>query len=414
MEVALAADRCVLVLIPGMAGFIIFSVLLEYSHAIGLMWISNVTYFICFLANIILNYIFLNFSAIDYVGPALALSISLTMMPMVQGGSVILHLSKHRSVWKGWKLKALTKWSDLFLLLFPYIAVQFLWIFSFEVGIFLAGLLGKSHLAAQAVLLQVHHVALHIAGGVSAVSASIIHREIEDGDTQLAKSMFVSHLLYMSNIAMYLALLFVLFGFKILQIFSRDPEVIRYFIDLIPYFSLYLMLIFPVYMCVTLLYLFNYRSYLMIMNFIFFYMINLPVAIVLIFVGNSEMRGLWICFVSSCCCYLFTALLAMCNIDWKEIRIEKRAKVTFQQAIFDYQLENTSTPKECKFSNQRKKAVTRDESKQIAHSKIPVISAVLLLLMCSVLLRNLLPSLKQVETKIFKPTAAVLMDINVP
>uniref|UniRef100_A0AAZ3SLB9 Multidrug and toxin extrusion protein n=1 Tax=Oncorhynchus tshawytscha TaxID=74940 RepID=A0AAZ3SLB9_ONCTS len=137
------------------------------------------------LINLAVNYILLFSLEMGVIGSAIANSLSQITI------SLLLYLyicwrGLHKNTWAGWSSEALQEWGSYMQLAIPStLMVCFEW-WVWEIGGFLAGMLGEVDLAAQHVLLEIGAITYMFPLGVHAAACVRVGNALGAGDTSRA------------------------------------------------------------------------------------------------------------------------------------------------------------------------------------------------------------------------------------
>uniref|UniRef100_A0A1I8FRF7 Multidrug and toxin extrusion protein n=1 Tax=Macrostomum lignano TaxID=282301 RepID=A0A1I8FRF7_9PLAT len=199
----------------------------------------------------------------------------------------------------------------------PAIGTQTLWIFGTEVGNFLAGLLGKSEIAAESLLFQINFLAFLLPVGLGSAVIARVGAYLSQQEPERAKRTSRASLLFMSVTGLLVGGIFMALRFQIPKLYSLDAESTNLFVSLMPYLAVYTTLQLIAYPCVATLRACNHHVVAMVINFIAYYVVSLPL-------------GLWVGFVSASATFLVLLLLAMLRSDWR-----RRSNLAHADAEFE-------------------------------------------------------------------------------
>uniref|UniRef100_A0A1I8IRT0 MATE family efflux transporter n=1 Tax=Macrostomum lignano TaxID=282301 RepID=A0A1I8IRT0_9PLAT len=325
--IAVNTEMYFLLLSPGCLGIIAFRALVAYTDTLGRLWPTLLVHVIGFLVNLLLQYVLVLHTDLGLAGSAIALSVTLVLLAVFQA-IFIWRLRLYKDTWTGWSPRAFLGWGKFFGGMLPAIGTQTLWIFGTEVGNFLAGLLGKSEIAAESLLFQINFLAFLLPVGLGSAVIARVGAYLRS--RKRAKRTSRASLLFMSVTGLLVGGIFMALRFQIPKLYSLDAESTNLFVSLMPYLAVYTTLQLIAYPCVATLRACNHHVVAMVINFVAYYVVSLPLGVSLTFAAGWGLRGLWVGFVSASATFLVLLLLAMLRSDWR-----RRSNLAHADAEFE-------------------------------------------------------------------------------
>uniref|UniRef100_A0A8I5TKI1 Multidrug and toxin extrusion protein n=1 Tax=Pongo abelii TaxID=9601 RepID=A0A8I5TKI1_PONAB len=250
----------------------------------------------------------------------------------------------HLETWAGWSSQCLQDWGPFFSLAVPSMLMICVEWWAYEIGSFLMGLLSVVDLSAQAVIYEVatvtymrhsHHLAYtaHVARIPLGLSIGVCVRvgmALGAADTVQAKRSAVSGVLSIVGISLVLGTLISILKNQLGHIFTNDEDVIALVSQVLPVYSVFH--VFEAICCVYggVLRGTGKQAFGAAVNAITYYIIGLPLGILLTFVVRMRIMGLWLGMLA--CVFLATAAFVAytARLDWK-LAAEEAKKHSGQQ-----------------------------------------------------------------------------------
>uniref|UniRef100_A0A8C1UZD7 Multidrug and toxin extrusion protein n=1 Tax=Cyprinus carpio TaxID=7962 RepID=A0A8C1UZD7_CYPCA len=297
--------------------------------------------------NLATNYILLHSMKLGVMGSAAANSISQISICLLLF-AYIRWKKLHVDTWGGWSTAALQEWGSYMKLAIPStLMLCFEW-WVYEIGGFLAGMLGEVDLAAQHVLLEVGAITYMFPLGVHAAACVRVGNALGAGDTNRALITSKVTLMISGVLAVLQGIVMGSSKSVVGYIFTSDESIVKIVSEIL---TLYVFLQFfdaLVCVCSGILLGAGKQKIAALSNLICYYCIGLPVGISLMFLAELRILGLWlgllICVIIQTC--FFTTLIF--KLNWKKVtekaqkRAGKHAKVvcvqkapSIRQSVFD-------------------------------------------------------------------------------
>uniref|UniRef100_A0A8K9UGI8 Multidrug and toxin extrusion protein n=1 Tax=Oncorhynchus mykiss TaxID=8022 RepID=A0A8K9UGI8_ONCMY len=232
------------------------------------------------LINLAVNYILLFSLEMGVIGSAIANSLSQITI------SLLLYLyicwrGLHKNTWAGWSSEALQEWGSYMQLAIPStLMVCFEW-WVWEIGGFLAGMLGEVDLAAQHVLLEIGAITYMFPLGVHAAACVRVGNALGAGDTSRALLTCKVALVLSGVLAVFQGIAIGNSRHVLGYIFTSDQPVWSEMIETLC-------------VCSGILVGAGKQKIAALSNLVSYYCIGLPVGIALMFAAKLRILGLWV------------------------------------------------------------------------------------------------------------------------
>uniref|UniRef100_A0A8C2JMD3 Multidrug and toxin extrusion protein n=1 Tax=Cyprinus carpio TaxID=7962 RepID=A0A8C2JMD3_CYPCA len=268
--------------------------------------------------NLATNYILLHSMKLGVMGSAAANSISQISICLLLF-AYIRWKKLHVDTWGGWSTAALQEWGSYMKLAIPStLMLCFEW-WVYEIGGFLAGMLGEVDLAAQHVLLEVGAITYMFPLGVHAAACVRVGNALGAGDTNRALITSKVTLMISGVLAVLQGIVMGSSKSVVGYIFTSDESIVKIVSEIL---TLYVFLQFfdaLVCVCSGILLGAGKQKIAALSNLICYYCIGLPVGISLMFLAELRILGLWlgllICVIIQTC--FFTTLIF--KLNWKKV-----------------------------------------------------------------------------------------------
>ncbi|KAL2312830.1 MatE family transporter [Schizosaccharomyces pombe] len=274
--------------------YALFEALKRFLQVQGIF--HPVTYILAIVVpiNIFLNYLFVwsPWVGFGFLGAPVAIALTLWSACAV----LIIYIMKvnGRQAWGGFSREALKNWGPLCRLAVPGVIMICSEYWAFELVTFASGVLGTTELASMSVLSTTSTLSYNLAFGVAAAAATRVGNLIGAGNTKLAKLATHVSINLGAAIGVIIAVILFLTRNTWTYIFTSDKDVVALVATIIPLVAL--INIADNTQCVAggLLRGQGRQRIGGVVNFIAYYLLGLPVAIILCFKLDWGLYGLWI------------------------------------------------------------------------------------------------------------------------
>lgn len=295
-ELVPLAARYVLICLPSLLPFTAFLVFRQLLQALGLTRAIVATIVLCNLANIALNWalIFGNFGLprLGVTGAALATSISRTLLVLVL---VALAWSRLRPYVRPLRRQALERAPLLRMLRLglPIGAQHELEVSYFGGLILLMGLLGTISVAAHQAAINLASLTFMVPVGVGSATAVFVGRAVGARDEPAVRRYAVAGLVCGVGFMCVAAAVFLIFPLWLAELYSRDQEVVALAAALIPIAGLFQVFDGTQVVSAGILRGIGDTRFPMIAAALGFWLIGLPLSLLLGFTARLGAEGLW-------------------------------------------------------------------------------------------------------------------------
>ncbi|XP_050949886.1 multidrug and toxin extrusion protein 1 isoform X1 [Labeo rohita] len=335
-EVARIAQLYVMAFLPAVPAMFLHQLQVSYLQNQGIILPQMYTAVAANILNIATNYILLYSMKLGVMGSAAANSISQISICLLLF-AYIRWKKLHVKTWGGWSTAALQEWGSYMKLAIPStLMLCFEW-WIYEIGGFLAGMLGEVDLAAQHVLLEVGTITYMFPLGVHAAACVRVGNALGAGDTNRALITSKVTLLITGVLAVLQGIVMGSSKSVVGYIFTSDESIVKIVSEILTLFIFLQFFDALVCVCSGILVGAGKQKIAALSNLICYYCIGLPVGISLMFLAELRILGLWlglfICVIIQSC--FFTTLIF--KLNWKKVtehaqkRAGKHAKVVCVQ-----------------------------------------------------------------------------------
>ncbi|XP_037543922.1 multidrug and toxin extrusion protein 1 [Nematolebias whitei] len=317
-EVARIAQLYVMVFLPAVPAMFLHQLQVSYLQNQGIILPQMYTAAVANIFNLGINYLLISVLELGVVGSAVANSLSQIIICLLLFG-YIRWKKLHEQTWGGWSTECLQDWDSYMKLAVPSVfMICFEW-WVWEVGGFLAGVLGEVDLAAQHVIVEIGSIAYMFPLGVHAAACVRVGNALGAGDT--ARAIVTCKVaLVLSGV---LAVLqgFVLAGSKSVlgYIFTSDDEIVALVSDNLTVYTFLQFLDALLCVCSGILVGTGMQKIAALCNLVSYYVIGLPVGIALMFAAQLRILGLWLGLLI--CVFLQTSffLILIFKLNWEKV-----------------------------------------------------------------------------------------------
>ncbi|XP_044105284.1 multidrug and toxin extrusion protein 2 isoform X2 [Neovison vison] len=306
----------VLIFIPALPAFFLYVLLAKYLQNQGIVWPQVFSGIVGNCINGLANYILVSMLRLGVRGSAFASTLSFFVQTIFLFLYIVLK-KLHLETWAGWSSQCLQDWGRFFSLAVPSMLMVCIEWWAYEIGSFLMGLISVLDLSGQAILYELATVVYMIPLGLSNAVCVRVGMALGAADTAQAKRSAISGMLCTVGTSLAVALLLSLLKNKLGHIFTNDEEVIALVNKVLPVYIIFQL--FEAVCCVYggVLRGTGKQAFGAIVNAIMYYVLGLPLGIVLTFVVRMRIMGLWLGMLA--CGLLGAVAFAVytARMDWK-------------------------------------------------------------------------------------------------
>ncbi|XP_078278363.1 multidrug and toxin extrusion protein 1-like [Rhinoraja longicauda] len=316
-EVAKLAKMYVKIFSPALPAIFFYQLEVKYLQNQGINMPQVFIGLVVNIFNAVFNYILLYVLPLGIQGSAAANVISQYCQPIL----LFLYIRWRKlyvDTWAGWSIECLQEWGQFVGLAIPsMLMICFEW-WSYEIGIFLAGLIDEVELGAQCVVYQILTAGYMLPLGYSVAASVHVGNALGARHPEKAKNSASVALCCIGFCASLTCATLGAIGSRLGHIFTTDKEIISLVAVVLPLVIGHHFL--DAMVCVSggVLRGAGKQKLGALVNLVGFYLIAFPVGISLMFAGKFGIFGYWIGMI--CCvaiqCAIF--LLVISRIKWKE------------------------------------------------------------------------------------------------
>ncbi|XP_053068768.1 multidrug and toxin extrusion protein 2 [Acinonyx jubatus] len=322
----------VLIFIPALPAFFLYSLLAKYLQNQGIVWPQVLSGIVGNCINGLGNYILVSVLSLGVRGSAYANTISHILQTIFLFLYIVLK-KLHLETWSGWSGQCLQDWGPFFSLAVPSMLMVCMEWWAYEIGSFLMGLLSVLDLSGQAIIYELATAvytasilwrylphALHagpIPLGLSNAVCVRVGMALGAADIVQAKRLAKSGMLCTGGTSLVVGIVLSTLKNKLGRIFTNDEQVIALVNKVLPIYTVFQL--FEAICCVYsgVLRGSGKQAFGAVVDMIMYYVIGLPLGIVLTFVVRMGIMGLWLGMLV--CSLLGAAAFAFytARMDWK-------------------------------------------------------------------------------------------------
>ncbi|XP_031609996.2 multidrug and toxin extrusion protein 1 [Oreochromis aureus] len=317
-EVARIAQIYVMAFLPAVPAMFLHQLQVAYLQNQGIILPQMYTAGIANVFNVGFNYVLIFTLNLGVLGSAIANSLAqITLCLLLYGYIRIRKL--HRKTWGGWSTECLQEWGSYMKLAIPSLLMVYFEWWLWEIGSFLAGLLGEVDLAAQHVLNEIGTIAYMIPLGIHAAACVRVGNALGAGDTTGALLTCKVTLFLSGTLAICQGIGFASCKSVVAFIFTSDVEIVSTVSEnltvhiFVQFFDSLLCV------CSGILVGSGMQKIAAISNLMGYYFIGLPVGITLMFYAKLRILGLWLGLLVCLSLETVLFLVLIFKINWKKV-----------------------------------------------------------------------------------------------
>ncbi|XP_035523082.1 multidrug and toxin extrusion protein 1 [Morone saxatilis] len=317
-EVARIAHLYVMAFLPAVPAMFLHQLQVSYLQNQGIILPQMYTAAAANLINLAANYVLIFSLELGVVGSAIANSLSQITICLLLFG-YIRWKKLHQQTWEGWSTDCLQEWGSYMKLAIPSaVMVYFEW-WIWEIGGFLAGVLGEVDLAAQHVLVEIGTITYMFPLGVHAAACVRVGNALGAGNTTRALVTCKVALVLSGSLAVFQGI--VIAGFKsvIAYIFTSDEKIVALVSENITVYTFLQFFDSLLCVCSGILVGSGMQKIAALSNLVAYYCIGLPVGIALMFFAELRILGFWVGLLI--CVFFETGffLIVIFKLNWKKV-----------------------------------------------------------------------------------------------
>ncbi|XP_078404303.1 multidrug and toxin extrusion protein 1-like isoform X2 [Cetorhinus maximus] len=322
-EVANLTQLYVKIFIPGLPATFLYELESRYLQNQGIILPQIFTGFAANIFNAVINYILLYVLTLGVPGSAAANVVS----QYCQGILLFIYIRWKKlyvGTWTGWSTDCLQEWGRFIQLAIPSMLMMCIEWWTYEIGIFLAGLVSEVELGAQAIIYQVLSAAYMIPLGYNVAVVVCVGNALGAGNPERAKTCAKVALLCAGCCALVITLILAAIKDVVGYIFTTDKEIIRMVEHLDPLIATYHF--FDAVTCVSTGVVIGCGKQKLgaIVNLIVFYAIGYPIGISLMFAAKFGILGLWSGMFTAVVVQMIFFQTVIFKLNWKKTSDQAR------------------------------------------------------------------------------------------
>ncbi|XP_001144887.2 multidrug and toxin extrusion protein 1 isoform X4 [Pan troglodytes] len=316
-DVSRLTQTYVTIFIPALPATFLYMLQVKYLLNQGIVLPQIVTGVAANLVNALANYLFLHQLHLGVIGSALANLISQYTLALLLF-LYILGKKLHQATWGGWSLECLQDWASFLRLAVPSMLMLCMEWWAYEVGSFLSGILGMVELGAQSIVYELAIIVYMVPAGFSVAASVRVGNALGAGDMEQARKSSTVSLLITVLFAVAFSVLLLSCKDHVGYIFTTDRDIINLVAQVVPIYAV--SHLFEALACTSggVLRGSGNQKVGAIVNTIGYYVVGLPIGIVLMFSTTLGVMGLWsgiiICTVFQAVCFLGFII----QLNWKK------------------------------------------------------------------------------------------------
>uniref|UniRef100_A0A2R9CLD6 Multidrug and toxin extrusion protein n=1 Tax=Pan paniscus TaxID=9597 RepID=A0A2R9CLD6_PANPA len=316
-DVSRLTQTYVTIFIPALPATFLYMLQVKYLLNQGIVLPQIVTGVAANLVNALANYLFLHQLHLGVIGSALANLISQYTLALLLF-LYILGKKLHQATWGGWSLECLQDWASFLRLAVPSMLMLCMEWWAYEVGSFLSGILGMVELGAQSIVYELAIIVYMVPAGFSVAASVRVGNALGAGDMEQARKSSTVSLLITVLFAVAFSVLLLSCKDHVGYIFTTDRDIINLVAQVVPIYAV--SHLFEALACTSggVLRGSGNQKVGAIVNTIGYYVVGLPIGIVLMFATTLGVMGLWsgiiICTVFQAVCFLGFII----QLNWKK------------------------------------------------------------------------------------------------
>ncbi|XP_016000630.2 multidrug and toxin extrusion protein 2 isoform X2 [Rousettus aegyptiacus] len=341
-DVSRLTQEYVLIFMPALPVTFLYALLAKYLQNQGIVWPQVLSGVVGNCVNGLANYALVSVLSLGVRGSAYANTISQFMQTIFLFLYIVLK-KLYLETWTGWSSQCLQDWGPFFALAIPSMLMMCIEWWAYEIGSILMGFLSVLDLSAQSIIYEVSTIIYMIPMGLSIAVCVQVGRAMGASDTAKAKQSAISGVLCTVGTSLIVGTLLSILKNKLGHIFTDDEEVIALVNKVLPIYIVFHL--FEAICCVYggILRGTGRQAFGAIVNAIMYYVIGLPLGIVLTFVVRMRIMGLWLGMLA---CVLLAAVAFVAYtawMNWKLAAEEAQKHVGLSQQNIESMASTVST-----------------------------------------------------------------------
>ncbi|KAM9846557.1 multidrug and toxin extrusion protein 1 [Aulostomus maculatus] len=317
-EVARIAQLYVMAFLPAVPAMFLHQLQVAYLQNQGIILPQMYTAAAANILNLGANYVLIFNFELGVVGSAIANGLSQIFICLLL--FVYIRWKKlYQQTWGGWSNECLQEWGTYMKLAIPSVfMVCFEW-WIWEIGGFLAGVLGEVDLAAQHVLVEIGAITYMFPLGIYAAACVRVGNALGAGNTARAIVTCKVALVLSGVLAVFQGVIIAISKSVIGYIFTSDDNIVTIVSNNLTVYTF--LQFFDALLCVCsgILVGSGMQKVAAWSNLVCYYCIGLPVGIALMFVAKLRILGLWLGLLVCVFVEMVFFLVLIFRLNWKKV-----------------------------------------------------------------------------------------------
>lgn len=317
-EVARIAQLYVMAFLPAVPAMFLHQLQGAYLQNQGIILPQMYTAGVANIFNLGFNYVLIFTLELGVIGSAIASSLSQITSCLLLFG-YIKWRKLHVKTWGGWSTECLQEWGAYMKLAIPSaFMICFEW-WIWEIGGFMAGVLGEVDLAAQHIQVEVGAITYMFPLGIHAAACVRVGNALGAGDTERAIATCKVSLVLSAALAVVQGIVLAGCRSSVGFIFTSDVTIVNIVSNIL---TIYIFIqFFDALLCVCtgILVGAGMQKIAAVSNLVGYYVIGLPVGVALMFAAELRILGLWVGLFVCVLLEVGFFLVLIFKLNWKKV-----------------------------------------------------------------------------------------------
>uniref|UniRef100_A0A667XCG0 Multidrug and toxin extrusion protein n=1 Tax=Myripristis murdjan TaxID=586833 RepID=A0A667XCG0_9TELE len=273
-----------------------------------IIWPQVITGALGNVLNAVINYIFVFHLDLGVAGSAAANAISQYSLSLILF-TYISWKGLYKATWGGWSLDCLQEWGPFIKVAVPSMLMLCLEWWMFELGGFLAGLIGEVELGAQSVVYGLATIAYMFPLGFAVAASVRVGNALGSGNTEQAKLSGKVSVIFTLDSILYL---------RRISICMSSREIIQRVADVMILYGFFHIADATAGVMGGVIRGAGKQMMGALGNMVGYYFIGFPIGVSLMFAANMGILGLWSGFIICVSLQSIFFLVFLCKLNWKK------------------------------------------------------------------------------------------------
>ncbi|XP_061926139.1 multidrug and toxin extrusion protein 1-like [Entelurus aequoreus] len=339
-QVARIAHIYMMAFLPAVPAMFLHQLQVAYLQNQGIILPQMYTAAVANVLNLALNYSLIVLLQLGILGSAVAnslthISICLLLFAYIRWKKL------HQATWGGWSTECLQDWGSYMKLAVPSTFMMCFEWWIWEIGGFLAGVLGEVDLAAQHVMVEISAITYMFPSGIQAAACVRVGNALGAGDTARAIITCKVALTIAGLLAVFQGVVIASSKFVLGYVFTSDHNIVAIVSDNLTIYTFLQFFDSILCVCSGILVGCGMQKIAAVSNLVGYYFIGLPVGVALMFAARLRIFGLWLGLLTCVCLEASFLLILIFKMNWRkvtqkaEVRAGKNVPVTSKRGVSD-------------------------------------------------------------------------------